>query len=108
MVSENRPEKDFQVQETEEDKVVMMCWANSDKVLAEEPNEETGNQDGRANDDMTKYEEEHVNCTLHMGNQLKISIEEFSWESEDNVSTLNTQEIAQQQLVYITNLEKDS
>ena len=76
--------------------------------MAEEPNEETGNQDGRANDDMTKYEEEHVNRTLHMGNQLKISIEEFSWGSEDNVSTLNTQEIAQQQLVYITNLEKDS
>ena len=28
MESENRPEKDFQVQETEEDEVAMMCWEN--------------------------------------------------------------------------------
>ena len=32
-------------------------------------------------------------------------IEEFSWETEDNGSTLDTQEIEQPQLVYITNLE---
>ena len=34
-------------------------------------------------------------------------IEEFSWGMEDDTSTLNTQETAQQHLVYITNLEKD-
>ena len=32
-------------------------------------------------------------------------IEEFSWETEDNGSTLDTQETEQPQLVYITNLE---
>ena len=55
----------------------------------------------------SKDEEQHVNSTLHMGNQLKISIEEFSWETEDDGSTLDTQETEQQQLVYITNLEDD-
>ena len=42
-----------------------------------------------------------------MGNRLKLSIEEFSWETEDDGSTLDTQETEQQQLVYITNLEDD-
>ena len=37
----------------------------------------------------------------------KLSIEDFSWGMEDGTSTLDTQETAQQQLVYITNLEKD-
>ena len=32
-------------------------------------------------------------------------IKEFSWEREDNGSTLNTQETEQHQLVYITNLK---
>ena len=55
----------------------------------------------------TKDEEEHVNSTLHIGNQLKISIEEFCWGTEDDASTLDTQQMAQWQLVYITNLEND-
>ena len=54
-----------------------------------------------------KDEEEHVNSTLHTGNQLKISTEEFSGETEDNGSTLDTQETEQQHCVYITNLEDD-
>ena len=37
-----------------------------------------------------KDEEEHVNATLHTGNQLKISIKEFSWGTEDNALMLNT------------------
>ena len=49
-----------------------------------------------------KDEEEHVNSTINMSNQLKISIKEFSWETEDNGSTLDTQEPEQQQLAYIT------
>ena len=52
-----------------------------------------------------KHEEERVEPTLNTGNQLKILIEEFSWETEDNRSTLDTQETEQQELVYITNLE---
>ena len=50
-----------------------------------------------------KHEEEHVEPTLHTGNQLKIPIEEFNWEREGDGSTLGTQEPEQQ--VYITNLE---
>ena len=70
MENEKRPEKDFQVQETEEDKVVMMCWENSEGSLVEEPNKETDIQDGRADNEMqkSKDEEEHANSTLQMGN----------------------------------------
>ena len=32
-------------------------------------------------------------------------IEEFSWEKEDDGSTLEAEEAEQQQIVYITNLE---
>ena len=35
----------------------------------------------------------------------KISIEEFSWEREDDGSTLGAEEPEQQEVVYITNLE---
>ena len=52
-----------------------------------------------------KHEEEHVGPTLTMGNRLKISIEEFSWEREDDGSTVDMEESEQQQLVYIMNLE---
>ena len=52
-----------------------------------------------------KHEEEHVESTQNIGNQLKISIEEFSWEREDDRSTLDTQETEQQELVYIMNLK---
>ena len=81
MEHENRPEKGSQVQETEEDKVVMMWWENMDGPLVEEPNEEIGNQNERADNETEKPkdEEEHANSTLHTGNQLKISIEDFSW-----------------------------
>ena len=59
-----------------------------------------------------KHKEEHFKPTLNTGNQQKISIEEFSWEREDDGSTLDMEELEQQQLVYITNLknglQKDS
>ena len=42
-----------------------------------------------------KDDEEHDNSTLHMGNQLKISIKESSSKTEDDRSTLNTQETDQ-------------
>ena len=35
-----------------------------------------------------KHEEEHVEPTLDIGNRLKISIKEISWEKEDEGSTL--------------------
>ena len=47
-----------------------MCWENSEGSLVEEPNKETGVQDGRADDKMqkSKDEEEHADSTLHMSN----------------------------------------
>ena len=42
--SENRPEKDYQVEETEKDKVAMMCWENSEGSLVEKANKETDNK----------------------------------------------------------------
>ena len=48
---------------------------------------------------------EHVGPTLDTGSRLKISIEEFSWEREDDGSTLELEEPKQQEIVYITNLE---
>ena len=52
-----------------------------------------------------KHGEEHVGPTLDTGSRLKISIKEFSWEKEDDASTLETEEPKQQEIVYITNLE---
>ena len=52
-----------------------------------------------------KHEEEHVGPTLNIGNQLKILIQEFSWEGEDDRSTLDTQEMEQHELVYIMNIK---
>ena len=64
--------------------------------MAKNPTEKTEKQ---------KHEEEHVGPTLDTGSQLKISIKEFSWEREDDRSTLEMEEPEQQEIVYITNLE---
>ena len=68
--NENRPEKYYQVQETEENEVTMMCWENMEGFSTEEPNEETGGQDGKADNKMEEpiNEEEHANHMLHTGN----------------------------------------
>ena len=64
----------------------MMCWENSEGSLEKEPYKETDDQEGRAHKEMQKQkdEEEHVNSTLHTGNQLKLWIKEFSWGMEDD------------------------
>ena len=64
-----------------------------------------GGKETHRKDRKPKHEEEHVDPTLNTGSQLKNSIEEFSWEREDDGSTLETEEPEQQQVVYITNLE---
>ena len=58
------------MEETEENKVAMMCRDDSEFFLVEEPSKETDDQEGRANDEMQKQkdEEEHVTFTLHTGN----------------------------------------
>ena len=59
--------------------------------------QETDDQEERADEEMQKLkdEEEHVDSTLHTGNQLKILIKELSWGMEDNALMFNTQEMAQ-------------
>ena len=66
--SKNRPGKDNQAEETEEIKEVMMCWENPEGPLVAEPNKETDDQEGRADNEMQKQkdEEEDVNSTLHL------------------------------------------
>ena len=65
MENEKRPEKESQLQETEEDEVAMMCWENMDGSLAEEPNEETGGQNERADDKMEKPKMKKNMLILH-------------------------------------------
>ena len=106
--SKNRPEKDNQAAETEENKTAMMCWENLGDSPGKEHYKETDDEEKPLEETQKpKDEEEHVNSTLHTGNQLKLSIEGFNWETENDRSMLDTQETAQQQLVYITNLEDD-
>ena len=87
----------------------MMCWENLEDSPGKEPCEETDDKEEKPDKETQKPkdEEEHVDSTLHTGNPLKISMKEFSWGMEDDTSILNTQDTAQQQIVYITNLEDD-
>ena len=107
--SKNRQGKGKPMAESEENKTVMMCWEKLKDSPGKEPHEEPENEGEKSIKKMqnSKDEEEQVDSTLYTGNQPKISIEEFSWETEDDGSTLETQGTKQHQLVYITNLEDD-
>ena len=85
----------------------MMCWELTSDFPKEETHEEPEKAAKKPVEKMEKqkHEEEHVGPTLDIGNRLKISIEEFSWEREASASTLETEEPDQRQVVYITNLE---
>ena len=107
MESKNRPGKGKPTAESEENETAILCWENVKDSPGKEPHVESENKGEKPIEktQKPKDEEEHVNPTLHRGNQLKISIKEFSWETEDIGSILDTQETEQQQLVYIMNLE---
>ena len=85
----------------------MMCWELTSNFSKEETHEEPEKVAKKPAEktEKQKHEEEPVGPTLDTGSQLKISIEEFSWEREAYRSTLETEESDQQQIVYITNLE---
>ena len=93
--------------ENEENETTMMCWEVLKDTLRKEPHVESENEGEKPVKKMQKPkdEEEHVEPTLNTGNQLKILMKEFSWETEDDGSTLDTQETEQPHLVYIMNLE---
>ena len=65
--NKNMPEKDLHTEETEEIEAVMMFWKKSEGSLVEEPDKETDDQEGTADEEMQKQkgEEAHVNSTLH-------------------------------------------
>ena len=85
----------------------IMCCESTRNFTEEEPHKEPEKVVKKPVEktEKQKHEEEHVEPTLNTGNRLKISIEEFSWEKEDDGSTLETEETEQQEIVYITNLE---
>ena len=93
--------------ENKENETVMMCWEVLKDSLRKEPHVESENKGEKPVEKMQKPkdEEEHVEPTLNTGNPLKISIEEFSWETEDDGSMLDTQETEQPHLMYIMNLD---
>ena len=85
----------------------MMCWELTSNFSKEETHKEPEKvaKKPAKKTEKQKHEEEHVGPTLDTGSQLKISIKEFSWEREADGSTLETEELNQQQIVYIMNLE---
>ena len=85
----------------------MMCWESTESFVEKEHREEPEKMTNKPVEATEKqnHEEEHVEPTLNIGNRLKISIEEFSWEREGDGPTLGGEEPEQQQIVYITNLE---
>ena len=64
----------------------MMCWESTGNFTEEEQNEEPEKAAKKPIEktEMQKHEEELVGPTLDTGSRLKISIEEFSWEREDD------------------------
>ena len=114
MENEIRTKKSKSTTKNEEVKIAMMCWEAMNDPPEKEPCKEQEREEKKPVEkmDKSKHEEEHVEPTLNTGNQLKISIEEFCWEREDDGSTLDTQETEQHELVYIMNLknglQKDS
>ena len=107
MEDENRTIKSKPMTKNEEVEPAMTCWEAMNEFPEKEPCKEQENEEEKPVEktEKSKHEEEHVEPTLNTGNQLKLSIEEFSWEREDNGSTLDTQETEQHELVYIMNLK---
>ena len=94
---------------TKKEKVesAMMCWEPTSDFSEEEPHEEPEKVAKKLVERMEKQKhgEEHVGPTLDTSSRLEILMDKFSWEREDDGSTLETEEPEQQQVVYITNLE---
>ena len=72
----------------------MMCWESTESFVEKEHREEPEKMTNKLVEttEKQKHEEEHVEPTLNIGNRLKISIEEFSWEREGDGPTLGEEE----------------
>ena len=96
-VQTNWPRKGFQTNEYEGVKSAMMCWENLEDSAQEKQirktigqNKDTSNDKGKQNNE--EANEEHVESTVHTGNQLKLPVEELKLGVDDNAPTLATQE----------------
>ena len=107
----NWPRKSFQINERFES--AMMCWESLEDSEKEDKIAKTIGQDEETNDDKEKQndgkeDEEHIKSTVSTGNRPKIPVEELKLGVDDNASTLATQETSVKNLVYITNIQKES
>ena len=109
MAVESKTKKSESTTKKENTEYAMMCWEPTSNFSEEEPHEEPEKVVKKPVEktEKQKHGEEHVGPTLDTSSRLKISIEEFSWEREDDGSTLETEEPEQQEIVYIMNLEDD-
>ena len=106
-VAELKTVRDKSTTKKDNVELAMMCWESTESFVEKEHREEPEKLRNKLVEttEKQKHEEEHVEPTLNIGNRLKISIEEFSWEREGNGPILGEEEPEQQQIVYITNLE---
>ena len=95
MEDKNRTNKSKSTTKNKEIETMMMCWEAVNDFPEREPYKEQENEEEKPikKTEKSKHEEEHVDPTLNTGNQLKISIKEFSWERENDGSTLDTDTI---------------
>ena len=107
MAVELKTKKSDSMTKKEKAEYAMMCWEPTSNFLEEEPHKEPEKVAKKPIEktEKQKHGEEHVRPTLDTSSQLKISIEEFSWEREDDRSTLEMEEPKQQEMVYIMNPE---
>ena len=107
MAIESKTMKSKSTTKKEKVESAMMCWEPTSNFSEEEPHEEPEKVVKKPVErtEKQKHGEEHVRPTLDIGNRLNLSIEEFSWEREDDGSTLETEEPEQQEIVYIMNLK---
>ena len=98
--------KDESTTKRDIDESAMICWEHTESLVEKEPHDEQEKETNKPVEttEKQKHEEEHVGPTLDTSNRLKISIDEFSWEKEDDESTLGTEEHESPEVVYITNL----
>ena len=63
--SKNRPEKDKQTAETEENETAMMCWENFEGSPGKEPYEKTDDKEEKPVNEMQTPKDEENMSTLH-------------------------------------------
>ena len=88
----NRPGESKSMTKNKKNETAMMCWEVLNDFPKKEPHEESKNEGEKPVGKMQK----HIAYSKYR---------QLSWETEDDGSTLDTQETEQQELVYIMNLK---